>query len=64
MRNGVEVAVAVCVALRVEVVCGVIVTVDGIEVVVVEQDTRMNTIWSLASKLANIREQAPVEGAQ
>ena len=33
--------------------------VGGIEVVFVEHDTRTKTIWSAASLLANVREQAP-----
>jgi hypothetical protein len=36
------------------------VAVDGRDVVGDEQDTRKNNIWSLASLLANGREQAPV----
>lgn len=58
--TGTDVAVDVCVAIRVEAVCGVIVAVGGMEVVGVVQDTRMNAIWSFASLLANVREQAPV----
>ena len=55
---GREVDVEVCIAVAVKVAGGVLDSIWEIELSGVEHDTRINNIWSLASLLANIHEQA------